>query len=79
MGSELSPSHSAFLDHLVSTGKFDSPQQAIERAMLLLREETETLEELREGLESVRRGEGTPLDEAIELIRSRGRLSELAP
>ncbi len=69
MSTELSPDKDRLLEQLVADGRFPSRQQALDRAVELLREEAEAEEDIREGLASVDRGEGTPLDEAVGGLR----------
>jgi predicted transcriptional regulator len=71
MASELSPDKDAVIDRLVATGFFPGRQQALDHAVELLREEAETVEAIREGLASIERGEGVPLEEAIKALRQK--------
>jgi Arc/MetJ-type ribon-helix-helix transcriptional regulator len=71
MASELSPEHDALVDALVSTGLYSDRRQVLGRALELLREEAETVKAIREGLESIERGEGTPLEEAENELRAK--------
>jgi predicted transcriptional regulator len=65
MASELSQDKDELLEKLVASGRFASRQKALDHAVDLLREEDETIAAIREGLESVERGEGIPLDEVV--------------
>lgn len=69
MSAELSPDKNRLLEKLVADGRFLTRQQALDRAVDLLREEAETVEDIREGLASIERGEGTPMDEAVHGLR----------
>ena len=71
MSTELSPDKDRLLEQLVAEGWFPSRQQALDRAVDLLREEAETIADIREGLASIERGEGTPLDEVAGRLRAK--------
>jgi predicted transcriptional regulator len=76
MASELSPDKDALVDMLVATGCFPDRRQALDRAVELLREEAETVEAIREGLASIDRGEGVPLDEAAKALRRKYQIAD---
>jgi len=76
MSTELSPDKDRLLEQLVADGRFPNRQQALDRAVDLLREEAETVEDIREGLASIERGEGTPLDEAVRNLRTKYGIAE---
>ena len=76
MSTELSPDRDQLLEKLVADGRFSNRQQALDRAVDLLREEAETAEDLREGLASIERGEGTPLNEAAARLRAKHGIPE---
>ncbi|HEY2840576.1 MAG TPA: hypothetical protein VGJ26_15575 [Pirellulales bacterium] len=69
MTTELSPDKDRLLEKLVADGRFPNRQQALDRAVDLLREEAETVEDLREGLASIDRGEGIRLADAERELR----------
>ncbi len=69
MATELSAEKNAFIAKLVAEGLFPDRRQALDRAADLLREEAETLDDIREGLASINRREGVPLDEAVDGLR----------
>jgi predicted transcriptional regulator len=71
MASELSPDKDAFLEKLIAIGQFSNRQQALDHAIDLLRDEVETVAAIREGLESVERGEGIPLEDAVRQLREK--------
>jgi Arc/MetJ-type ribon-helix-helix transcriptional regulator len=71
MSTELSPDKNRLLEKLVADGRFPSRQQALDRAVDLLREEAETVEDIREGLASIERGEGTSLEGAVRGLRTK--------
>ncbi len=71
MSTELSPDKDRLLEKLVADGRFVSRQQALDRAVDLLREEPETAEDIREGLASIVRGEGKSIDEAVRDLRTK--------
>jgi predicted transcriptional regulator len=67
VSTELSPDKDQLLEKLVADGRFPTRQQALDRAVDLLREEADAVEEIRDGLNSIERGEGMPSD---DLVRS---------
>jgi predicted transcriptional regulator len=69
MASELSPDKDALLDILVAAGCFPDRRRALDHAVELLREESETVAAIRESLASIERGEGVPLEEAVRGLR----------
>ena len=71
MSTELSPDKERLLEKLVADGRYTDRQQALDRAVDLLCEEADTVAEIREGLASIARGEGVPLDEAIRGLRNK--------
>ena len=76
MSTELSPDKDAVVEKLVADGCFADRRQALDHAVELLREEAETVAVIREGLASIDRGEGIPLDEAAEQLRKKHRIPE---
>jgi len=76
MSSDLSPDKNQFLEKLVADGCFPSRQQALDRAVDLLREEAETVEAIREGLASIERGEGASLEEVVLHLRTKYGIAE---
>ncbi len=76
MSTELSPDKNRLLEQLVAEGRFPSRQQALDRAVDLLREEAEAVADIREGLASIERGEGTPLGDAADQLRAKYGISE---
>ncbi len=76
MASELSPDKEAVLERLVATGRFPDRGRALDHAVELLREEEETLSAIREGLESIERGEGVPLNDAVTMLRAKYGIAE---
>ena len=73
MSTELPPDSKRFLEQLVADGRFSNPQQALDRAVDLLREVVETTDDLREGLASIERGQGTLLDKAARTAQGQAR------
>lgn len=69
MSADLSPEHDALVSQLVADGLYPDRCSALDHAIELLREESETLAAIREGLASADRGEGTPLEEAVRTLR----------
>jgi len=76
MSSELSPSQDAIVEKLVAEGIFLDRRQALDHAVDLLREEAETVSEIREGLESIRRGEGRPLSEVVRELEKKYHIAD---
>ena len=76
MASDLSPDKEAILERIVASGRFPDRGRALDRAVELLREEEETLLAIREGLDSIERGEGVPLSDAISKLRSKYGIAE---
>ncbi len=76
MASELSPDRDAVIEQLVAGGIFSARHEALNHAVDLLREEAETVAAVREGLESMQRGEGIPLEEAARELRARHQIAE---
>ncbi|MBI3838462.1 MAG: type II toxin-antitoxin system ParD family antitoxin [Planctomycetia bacterium] len=76
MASDLSPDQEEVLERLVADGRFPDRRRALDRAVELLREESETVDAIREGLASVERGEGVPLDEAVRQLRAKFRIAD---
>jgi antitoxin ParD1/3/4 len=76
MASDLSPDQEEVLQRLVAEGRFPDRQHALDRAVELLRDETETLVAIREGLKSAERGEGIPLDDAVRQLRAKYRIAD---
>jgi Arc/MetJ-type ribon-helix-helix transcriptional regulator len=71
MTTELSSDRNRLIEKLVAEGRFASRQEALDRAVDLLQEEAETVEEIVEGLASVDRGEGIPLADAARSLRAK--------
>lgn len=71
MSIDLSADRIAFIEKLVSEGRFSDYRQALEHAVDLLHEEADSLSDIHEGLTSIDRGVGTPLGEAVESIRQK--------
>lgn len=68
-GMEISEEKIAILEKLVSQGRFLNRRQALDHAVDLLQEEAETLDDIREGIASIDRGEGVDLDAAMDGLR----------
>ncbi len=62
MSSNLSPENEQFLDRIVSVGMFHNRDEALDRAVELLRRREELIREVNKGIEQLERGEGMPLD-----------------
>ena len=71
MSTELSEDEDAIIARFVSEGRFPDRRRALDHAVELLREEAETLDDLREGLASAQRGEGIALKSAFDRMRKK--------
>ena len=67
MNSNLSPENEQFLEQAVSVGMFHNRDEALDRAVELLRRREQLLRDVNKGIEQLERGEGTPLD--IEQVK----------
>ncbi|MFO0947582.1 MAG: hypothetical protein U1D30_16930 [Planctomycetota bacterium] len=76
MSIELSADTNAFIEKLVAEGHFPDRRHALDHAVELLREETETLRDITEGLASVDRGEGVPAIDAMDALRRKYKIPE---
>ena len=71
MASDISPSNELFIEQSLVAGRFGSRGELIDAAVSLLRDEEETLAAIREGLDSIERGEGMAVSEADEMLREK--------
>jgi putative addiction module CopG family antidote len=71
MASEISPANEQFIQEAIVGGRFATRSEVLNAAVSLLRDEEETLDALREGLASIERGEGMPLEEADAKLRAK--------
>ena len=69
MASDISPANELFIQQAVGAGRFETRADVLNAAVALLREEEETA--IREGLESIDRGEGKELAEVDAMLRQR--------
>src|SRR5215213_4623258 len=76
MTTELSPEKDKLLEKFVADGRFPNRQVALDRAVELLREEADVVDDIREGLASIERGEWIPLDEAVRGLRTKHGIAE---
>jgi Arc/MetJ-type ribon-helix-helix transcriptional regulator len=74
VSSNLSPENEQFLERAVSVGMYHDRDEALDRAVELLRRREQLIRDVNVGIEQLERGEGVPLN--IEGIKSavRGRL-----
>ena len=74
MTTNLSPENEQFLEQAVAVGMYHDRDEALDRAVELLRRREQLIGDVNKGIEQLERGEGVPLD--IEQIKSavRGRL-----
>lgn len=68
MSTNLSPENEHFLERVVSVGMFNNRDEALDRAVELLRCREELIREVNKGIDQLERGEGVPLD--IEGVKS---------
>ena len=71
MSTDLTPQSEQYLAEVVRRGVFSSREQALERAVDLLRQREELVREVNRGIEQCERGELVPFD--VEDIKARGR------
>jgi len=62
MSADLSPGSEQYLAEVVRRGVFTSREQALERAVELLRQREQLIRDVNEGIEAIDRGEYGPLD-----------------
>ena len=67
MNSNLSPENEQFLERAVSVGMFHNRDEALDRAVELLRRREQLIRDVNKGIEQLERGEGMPLD--IEQVK----------
>jgi len=67
VNSNLSPENEQFLERAVSVGMFHNRDEALDRAVELLRRREQLIRDVNKGIEQLERGEGTPLD--IEQVK----------
>jgi Arc/MetJ-type ribon-helix-helix transcriptional regulator len=74
LSSNLSPENEQFIEQAVAVGMYHDRDEALDRAVELLRRREQLIRDVNKGIEQLERGEGLPLD--IEQIKSavRGRL-----
>jgi len=68
MSSQLSPENERFLEHAVSVGMYHDRDEALDRAVEVLRRREQLIRDVNRGIEQLERGEGVPLD--IEKIQA---------
>jgi Arc/MetJ-type ribon-helix-helix transcriptional regulator len=76
VSSSLSPENEQFLERAISVGMYHDRDEAIDRAVELLRRREQLIRDVNKGVEQLERGEGVPLD--IERVKTavRERLEE---
>jgi antitoxin ParD1/3/4 len=69
----LSPENEQFLERVVSLGIYHDRNEALDRAVELLRRREQLVRDVNEGIEQLESGQGVPLDiEAVKAtVRSR--------
>ena len=68
MSNNLSAENEQFLERAVSVGMFHDRDEAIDRAVELLRRREQLIRDVNKGIEQLERGQGVPLD--IEEIKT---------
>ena len=68
MSNNLSPENEQFLERAVLVGMFHDRDEAIDRAVELLRRREQLIRDVNKGIEQLERGQGVPLD--IEEIKT---------
>ena len=68
MSNNLSPENEQFLQRAISVGMFHDRDEAIDRAVELLRRREQLIRDVNKGIEQLERGQGVPLD--IEEIKT---------
>ena len=72
MPQTLPPDLQEFVDHELASGRYQSTEDiVVEGLRLLQRDRREAMEGIKEGLAESERGEGIPLDEAFDQLRTR--------
>jgi Arc/MetJ-type ribon-helix-helix transcriptional regulator len=69
MANDISPANELFIHEAIVAGRFASRNEVIDAALSLFRSEEETLAAIREGLDSIDRGEGLELAEVDAMLR----------
>jgi Arc/MetJ-type ribon-helix-helix transcriptional regulator len=62
MSSNLSPENEQFLEHAVSVGMYHDRDEALDRAVELLRRRERLIRDVNQGIEQLERGEGVSFD-----------------
>jgi Arc/MetJ-type ribon-helix-helix transcriptional regulator len=62
MSSNLSPDNEQFLQRAVSVGMYHDRDEALDRAVELLRRREQLIRDVNKGIEQLDRGEGVPFD-----------------
>lgn len=71
MSSETTSANETFIRDALASGLYQDRESLVADAVRLLRIEQETLGAIREGLDSIDRGEGVPLAEADARLRAK--------
>ena len=71
MASDISQNNELFIEQAILAGRFSTRGELLDAAVSLLREEEETLAAIREGLDSIDRGEGIDLAAADAMLREK--------
>jgi antitoxin ParD1/3/4 len=68
MATNLSPENEQFIENVIAAGLYHDRDEALNRAVELLKKREQLIRDVNHGIEQLERGEGTPLD--IEEIKS---------
>jgi Arc/MetJ-type ribon-helix-helix transcriptional regulator len=71
MANDISPGNELFIEQALLAGRFSTRAELLDAAVSLLRDEEETLAAIRDGLDSIERGEGIELAEADAMLREK--------
>jgi plasmid stabilization system protein ParE len=74
MSDNLSPENELFLNHAVAAGMYLNREEALDRAVELLKRREKLIRDVNKGIEQLNRGEGKPLDIEQILSTIRGKL-----
>ena len=62
MNGNLTPENEQFLERAVAVGMYHDRDEALDRAVGLLRRREQLIRDVNQGIEQLERGEGVPLD-----------------
>lgn len=71
MASDISQNNELFIEQAILAGRFGTRGELLDAAVSLLRDEEEALAAIREGLDSIDRGEGIDVADADAMLREK--------